>query len=284
MMTAKEKVERYGLGIENNVTRNIVCPFCSEDWQNQKRPVEWKPKRSMSVTRQDNAVLYHCFRASCKRGHGIIHILSSDRYRSSNASGFEPKTFTPRPYRYRLEPATEWDFAVRPPPISTHDMTMQHVKYSPDRDTIAYPIFDFSGKEVGIVDRSYTGREPKAMTYWFEDVPKVHFPLVQRPTRTCVVVEDIPSAIKAAHYMSAAALLGSSISVSVMNELRAHFSRLIIMLDKDATDKAVDIAQVYNIFFEDGVKVIPLERDLKDIGPAEIRALLFSRGVVSDTV
>jgi hypothetical protein len=275
----KKALEGQARQLDNNETRNIVCPFCVEDHENQGRPAEWKPKRSMSITREDDSLLYHCFRASCKRGHGVLFVLDSYcKTRRSNSDTPEADSkFKPRDYPYYTVRATRVN--VGPScPLSDQELREQNVGYACDRRTVAYPIYSLEGRQVGVVDRSYIGRNPKALTYWFNDVPKIHFPLSSRTSSTCLIVEDIPSAIKANRYITSAALLGTHMTNDVVMHLRNHFDSLIIALDKDATDKAFELMH-HSILFREGISILPLPKDIKDMDDDEVRETIL--GVTS---
>ena len=265
-MQPREVVESLSSQLEEGETKNIRCPFCERDWQRQNRPIHWSPRVSMSVTREGHSLLYNCFRASCTSGRGAVLLLDSlHKHRLKEETKAESR-FTPRPYRYRTTALTEHTV------LTPEELANQHVRWAVDRKTIVYPIFDIYGREVGVVDRSDT-RKPKAITYWFNDVPKIHLPLSSHAgADTIIVVEDTPSAIVAERYMRSAALLGTHISDRVGELLRNNFRHMYLALDADATTKAIKLVRKYEVFF-DSLRPVVISKDIKDMSKEEADTL-----------
>jgi len=273
-MRPKQHILSLAGSVADGETVQTPCPFCKEDYENQGRPVTWSPRRSMSVTREGYALLYNCFRASCARGRGVVHVL--DGLSKAGLEYKKGKTFEPKSYVYKTVPAAVWNMP-KEITLTEQELIDQHVRYAVDRDTVVYPIFDVVGHEVGVVDRSYKGRSPKALSYWFKDVPKVHFPLTSLRTEACVVVEDIPSSIKLVPYINSVALLGTNITSDCLTHLSHLYEVLIIILDEDATAKALEMEKQYRLFFK-AVVVVPAQKDIKNMTDKEIKALL--RGLI----
>ena len=149
------------------------------------------------------------------------------------------------------------------------------VRYNPNRRTYALDIRDCDGHTVGVVDRDYRGRVPKAISYWFNDVPKLHV----RRTRggPILVVEDIQSAIKGSRYIDSVALLGSYISMEQAKHLRQLTDTIYLALDEDATATAYKLANKYGFYFRN-FQVIPLSKDIKDMNEQELEE--FSKRLI----
>ena len=225
----------------------------------------------MSITREGYALLYNCFRASCSRGRGVIHILDGLSKSALDKKERQSKKFEPKFYRYKTEPA-KVEHLRGNSTLTQEQLKEQHIRYAPDRDTVVFPIFDIVGHEVGVVDRSYTGRDPKAISYWFNDVPKIHFPLEDATTNVCMLVEDVPSAIRATPFITCAALLGTNLTSDCLMELRNRFNVLYIALDEDATLKALAMVKQYRVYFKD-VIAVPLKKDIKNCTDTELEEL-----------
>jgi hypothetical protein len=90
-----------------------------------------------------------------------------------------------------------------------------------------------------------------------------------------VVVEDIPSAVRvSSNGVNAVALLGTLVNEAKALELRTYAPMpIVIALDQDATAKAFQIAHKYGLLW-DGYKVLPLQRDFKDMTDEEIQTKL----------
>lgn len=87
--------------------------------------------------------------------------------------------------------------------------------------------------------------------------------------RTLVLVEDVASACAASEVYDSMALLGTNFLASYLPYVKLY-EKLYVCLDKDATDKAIDMAMMLNNFVT--TKLIPLERDLKYFAPMQMRA------------
>jgi len=266
-MRPRKEVQSVGESLGEGVTKQLICPFCKEDWEVQGKPLAWKPCKSMSVTREDTLILYHCFRAGCSYGRGAIHLLDFTK-----KPLLKEPSFKPQEYKYRTVPAlsNHLDSKIT---LSLNEIAAQHIRYAQDRKTVVFPIFDSFGKEVGVVDRSYQGRDPKAITYWFNDVPKIHFPLGVPNKGKILLVEDIPSSIRAAPYIKSAALLGTSLTPTVLRHLRQFYDDVYIALDEDATGKALAMQKRYQLFFRN-FSVVILSKDLKNMTDDEIESAL----------
>jgi len=270
-MRPRQKILALADRIYEGSNLTIRCPFCMEDHENQGRPLDWTPTKSMSLTRTGYAILYNCFRASCVRGRGVIHILDGLQRSAIAIKEKQEKRFVPKPYKYRTIPATVENLRSNTT-LTQQELTEQHVRYAPDRNTVVFPIFDVFGHEVGVVDRSYTGRSPKSISYWFNNVPKIHHPIGKYQSTACVVVEDVPSSIKAHHYMNSVALLGTNLTSDCLMELRDMYDTLYIALDEDATSEAINMAKKYSIYFKE-VRAVPLKKDIKNMNEKELQEL-----------
>ena len=79
-----------------------------------------------------------------------------------------------------------------------------------------------------------------------------------------LLVEDQLSAVKARCYMNTAALMGTNLSETKLNEiLRCGVKRVILALDNDAIVKAAELSRKFRPFFEK-FTLLPLKRDIKD--------------------
>ena len=76
-----------------------------------------------------------------------------------------------------------------------------------------------------------------------------------------VIVEDCASACAVSCGFSGLALLGTTLTNSTLSIIKDRWSRAIICLDKDATDKALKMSDRLNFYLQTDMKM--LERDLK---------------------
>jgi hypothetical protein len=85
------------------------------------------------------------------------------------------------------------------------------------------------------------------------------------------IVEDTISAIKMSRILPTVALLGTSMSMEVVNALRnVGVTDLIFMLDPDATAPVIRFIKTYSLFFRH-MKAIFLDKDPKDTPFTDLR-------------
>ena len=254
------------LGIGDSAP-NTICPFC--DGGNSK-------DKSFSVRRYDNVVYYQCYRAKCDQ-KGII---------PTAANGFIPesKPRKIRKYYGKSERLTQEQeqyiyelWGLLPVELSSNRITVDH-----ETGDLVFPLFTIEQYEAGHMLRRMDGRKPKTLTFWSENVPNCHFPIRDKITGSVIIVEDIPSAIKASRYMSSCALLGTHIPDDVISVLARNFKTAYIALDNDATNKAIGYKRKYSLCFGN-FHVIPLSKDIKNMKEPELDLLLGGLGGTTTT-
>ena len=140
---------------------------------------------------------------------------------------------------------------------------------------VGWQVRDAHGVHRGHVLRSYTGQEPKALTY-VNDYCGLHFPKYQLIKQSITLVEDIPSAEALAPHTPTAALLGSVITKEHKKYLDALGIRMVYLaLDEDA--KAVAIAQARRHLSPTVIPIL-LEKDPKDMSDKELTELSLRIG------
>lgn len=248
MSVAEVKLIASELG--DGETVREVCPFCNGGSSGE---------RSLNVTVDGGAILWNCHRASCLESGGT----GGQLVRTSQGPKREKKL---APYDGALECLTnEWkDYLARKIGWTEWHMEQGLPRYAPDEDRIAYPIFSPMGLRRGWVLRSY---EPFAAckTLTRMDVEEPHLSYY-RPNNTprIVIVEDIPSAVRAAKYTDAVALCGGGLGPDSAMEIASHWDSVLWALDADATVSAIRLHMKYKVLFKHRSQVLILERDLKD--------------------
>lgn len=263
-MSIRDQVRTLGAALEPGETYRGSCPACS------------KPK-VFTVTRTDkDELVYNCYRATCDLRPGAI---GGTRY-GNLLRNRKAKKSKIKPYEGRLEDLSdEWkQFLYDRLGFTRYHLELARPRYAPDDHRIAYPILAPSGSSRGFVLRTYTlGVEPKAITYpeteeqclsWYTAADGE-----SGEASVTVIVEDIPSAIRAAQYISSVAMNSGGIGMDAVMEIREQSPRIVWAFDEDATRKAIEHHRKYSIFFEDS-RVLPLEKDLKDMQEEELCGLL----------
>jgi hypothetical protein len=271
-----------GLGIGES-TEMMECPFCLAGHE-----------KKFSVSRNEQGLLYGCFRASC------------------SAAGFVPTGFWEgvpsdlkpvkkrKPYIWPLSKTTGMDHKFF---TETWGLYPTQFKVT-ERDEYAFPILNPDGFRKGYVIRQpvWKGREchrkgvpgkPKALTY--KDEP--HYSRLSwaparyvvpnrrvRNTQHVVIVEDILSAWKIAQstHVSAVALNGANLGYEEVKEIAGLRPALVtVWLDPDATTQAYRIQSKWGLSFNH-CSVITSDADPKDISEEVIKEKLADAGFEGD--
>jgi hypothetical protein len=91
--------------------------------------------------------------------------------------------------------------------------------------------------------------------------------------RCLVAVEDLLSAYRVRQVYPAASIMGSHITFETLVDLMKVSENLVLVLDRDATEKAEKFAKRYS-FLCPGFVHIPITRDLKYESPEKIKEIL----------
>jgi len=235
------------LDLEDEVTQRLDCVVCGK-------------RNTLTVTRMDGKVLWNCYSASC----GIGGITNAD-YTKEDIS---------KKVNFNTEKKKDEEFVV--PAYFVKDVTRSHqcLNYldefncmeifdkNPDRfaydvknDRLAFMTVDDS-KVVGAV-----GRALKYGVKWYR-YDNSHIPFIIGDNKDlAVVVEDCTSACVVSHEATGIALLGTNLLTEHLHYVKPY-KNIVVALDRDATDKAIDIQRKIAIHV-DKCRVMILERDLK---------------------
>lgn len=127
-------------------------------------------------------------------------------------------------------------------------------------------------KERRIVDavgRSLDGRNPKWYRYGSSGIPFV----CDTGHDICVVVEDCASACALFSHTSALALMGTNLLDTHIETIK-RYKRVLVALDKDATDKAINIVRKLSGILP--TKLVVLSTDIKNMKKEELDEFIGS--------
>lgn len=235
-------------------------------------PVCEAKERAFSVWRgEDTLVRWRCWRASCDTyGVGTAPLVGNVvRTTLSN------KTRKRKPFIGDLVPLSqEWvDFLHEEIGWDAEHMATGRPMYAPDKHRVAYPILTPRGTQRGLSLRSYSyGVTPKSLTYLDDGALKLSW-YKKAKSGAVVVVEDIPSAVRASRYISAVSLLGTDCSSEAAQEITSNASEVIWALDNDAILTAIKLQQRLRGMI-DKSRVMFLPRDFKNMKEEELKELL----------
>lgn len=257
-MSIKAQIELLGSDLNLGETLRDVCPLCGGGSQSEK---------SLAITRsEDGSLLYVCHRASCSAKGGTSKLGLSSQ-----------STLVPEKKR------KVFDGEVRPLPELYLDIIYKlwgiseprHWYYTPYAGgRVAMSVRSPKYMHRGWVLRDIRGRaKVKALTYIDEGEEGLSWyrEHIDGPT---VVVEDIPSAVRASKYVNAVSLLGTGVGITRAEEIAQYATRPIVMaLDQDATAQSFKMARRYALMWGD-VEVLMLDKDIKDMEENEIELCL----------
>lgn len=249
--------------LEPGQRMRLCCPTCGGGSSKEL---------SLSVSVDDTgAVLWNCFRAACgvsgRHGGGT---LVRERHM--------PRQQTARPFRGELATLTEDQecYLLKKIGWTEQHLSMARPRWAPEKERYAFPIFGPMGARRGYVLRSYAeniGSAPKALTRMDVAEPHLSWYRFASDTPVTIIVEDIPSAVRAAKYVNAVSLCGTGAGPDYVNEISAHTQNVVWALDADATRLSIDLHRNNALLFHNS-RVLPLEKDLKDMSEKELAELL----------
>ncbi len=253
------KSKTSGLAVGNSMY--VDCPKCGRT-------------NKCGVTSTTEGLVYHCFSASCNY-KGMLPSLPS---KESIAHRFNKKTVQHSLPDFRLPDylidgfATETglSLALKYDLLDAYGKGAFRTAYDP---RLNRQVFYYKNQDNGIIGA--TGRALEAGV-----TPKAHIYLNSTKTpwvipngNHAVIVEDIFSAVKAYNVgYTGIALSGTTLQKEYLTFL-SGYDTIRICLDKDATIKAFTLRDTVGLYCKD-TRIIPLEKDLKDMTRDEARKVL----------
>jgi hypothetical protein len=239
--------------------RREICPYCHGGSSNE---------RSLSLTMDENGTLrWMCHRGSCDLPPGtngeVAHINQRHRPLDKPKPKFTGATKPLHPLMKRWIQRT-WGIVDIPYWWWTVDYGGRIAM------SIRSPRYMHRG---WVLRTPQDCVRPKTLTYIDEGEVTLSWYLTD-PHAPTVLVEDIPSAVRASAYINAVALLGTGIGPDKANEIAAYAPRPILLAyDQDATQLAFRAEKKYGLQWGD-TKILPLEKDIKDMKEKELCKLL----------
>ena len=255
----KDYVE--SLGLFEGESRRMDCPSCNH-------------KGTFSVTNTNGELMWNCFHAECTvRGRtdrkitrnnsdNILSILSKNTHKQTSLCPDVP-----------FEKPKCWSRQISQKGLDYVDSVhtsgrYDDIYYDVRHKRLVYAIHDKDGRLVDGAGRTLTGARPKWYRYGnYRGGFRIG------TSDTVFVVEDIPSAISISDWATGYALLGTSLRDEHIAEL-TKFKKVVVALDKDATDKALTYMRSLNTLVPTGI--LMLDKDLKSLGDNERGSIIRS--------
>ncbi len=225
------------------------CPVCNR-------------KNTFSVTDDGVQRLWFCFHADCNvRGRTSIKISrehASQAFKKritpkvNSTSDFEiPDTF--------VSLSRSWEGVQYARKVNSYDAYLSgrvDLRYDFKKNRVVFLVKDGS-KVVDAVGRSLTDRTPKWYRYGSSGNP-----FTCGNSTVAFVVEDCASACCVSDLVEGVALLGTNLLESHIEKL-ANYRKVFVALDKDATDKAIQMVRVLSSRVP--TRLVILATDLKNL-------------------
>jgi len=167
---------------------------------------------------------------------------------SESASGFQKvKKETPRDARalglpadvHSELPPVAWDFLGQYE-ITENDAKVHVILWSESWSRLCFPVFDSTGLIAW--QGRYLGTE-KGKAKWFSqgDLKNVLHVVGHKASNTCILTEDLISAIKVAKVggFAVSPLFGSHISTERILRLKRYYGKIVSWLDKDKQKESI---------------------------------------------
>lgn len=210
--------------------------------------------------------MYQCFRASCDV-KGALGVSKRPAIADAKPEKKKRKTWdgTPEPLPEQVQRWIKNKWGIEDPP---------YWYYTTDYyGRIAMSIRSPKDTHRGWVLRNDGSSDPKALTFVEENEEGISW-YKTHPHRPTILVEDMPSAVRASTYVNAVALLGTMIGPDRAVEIADFATRpIIVALDQDATALSFRWVNKYALLWGD-VKILPLSKDIKDSTEDEVCQLL----------
>ena len=251
----------YNLDIPLGTSIRLDCPVC--DGTN-----------TLSVTQFSDCVKYYCFHANCSKGGVIKEGLSSSSF-SAHDEALQPT----KPVGLELEkqnwrknnyPVHFFEYMKYNNCTAAWSKGLADIRYDYKRDRAVFLVKD----RTKIVDAAgrYIGSGLHSGPKWYR-YGGSKLPFICGKHDHAVIVEDCASAASVSGFATGVALLGTYLQEDALYKL-GDFKRVTVALDKDASDKAVEISLRINNEYGNIVDIAILDRDLKRLTEDEAKEVL----------
>ena len=228
------------------------CPVCAK-------------KNTFSVTDDGLNRMWYCFHADCNVAGRTGVTLTREHAKRAVSRSRPVEAAAPRTNNTYEMPDTfvsvsrSLDAELYVKRVNAYDAYLAgrvDIRYDFKRNRAVF-LVKHGGKVVDATGRSLNGRNPK----WYRYGTSSH-PFVCGGGDTAVVVEDCASACAVSGLVAGVALMGTSL-LQAHIDLLSGYKNLFVALDKDATDKAVDMIRTLRSVAP--TKMIILKTDLKNM-------------------
>ena len=239
MVDIRDYIE--AMAVPEGMSYRSDCPVCGHN-------------NSFSVSNEHNILLYNCFYANCNISGKIQGMVNKPTQNPKQEIEFNLETATWIP----VERSAKSMNYIRDNNIEhAYKSRFCNIQYDVKEDRCVFCIYKNS-TIVDAVGRSLTGRKPKWKRYASSKLPF----MTKNKSDLCVIVEDCASAsaVTIAGHVGVA-LMGTNLLQEHIPHIVDNFKLAVVALDKDATQKSLDIAKELSVHMQTNIKF--LENDIK---------------------
>jgi|TARA_R100000329_G_scaffold70638_2_gene61641 hypothetical protein len=239
MVDIRDYIE--AMAVPEGMSYRSDCPVCGHN-------------NSFSVSNEHNVLLYNCFYANCNISGKIQGMVNKPTQNPKQEIEFNLETATWIP----VERSAKSMNYIRDNNIEhAYKSRFCNIQYDVKEDRCVFCIYKNS-TIVDAVGRSLTGRKPKWKRYASSKLPF----MTKNKSDLCVIVEDCASAsaVTIAGHVGVA-LMGTNLLQEHIPHIVDNFKLAVVALDKDATQKSLDIAKELSVHMQTNIKF--LDKDIK---------------------
>ena len=236
------------LSLKNQEIYRGDCPACGN-------------KNTFSVKNMGDAILYNCFHADCEVKGKVKSEISKSSFSNDKKVWNTNSSFAiPSHFAEFTRSNSAVKYLKKYNCMDAIDKKKVSIMYDIKQNRVVFLIKDYADKIIDAIGRSLDkNSKVKWLRYGKSKNPFIVDGEIDK--NVVVIVEDCASACAVSCGFSGLALLGTTLTNSTLSVIRNKWSRAIVCLDKDATDKALKMSDRLNFYLQTDIKM--LERDLK---------------------
>jgi hypothetical protein len=258
-----DKVIKQLASSMTGTSKYFDCPACGK-------------KVKLGITIKPEGILYHCFSNSCKLNKARLlssHLTASSMAQILNRKGKEHREATFEPPQHLIggfASETGLRMAANYDLMEAYLNKMFKTAYDPRLERQVFYYRNENNAVVGAMGRALRAHHrPKAYIY----PGSIKTPWICGTSQEAILCEDVLSAVKAYNIgKTGIALSGTTLALEYLDTFK-KYKKVYVALDKDASMKSLEIKKLLDVYVKE-VKIVLLERDLKDLTREQVKILL----------
>lgn len=242
--------------VEDNSSQRFNCPECAGF-------------NTLSVSKIAGITKWNCFKATCDLYGNDTYLpnINSLKRRLEGATEAKAEFLVPDYLIYGLSSEKCLKMISVNNCLEPYKAGLFNVAYDPSQDRVCF-LVKKNNKIVGMIGRAVKSQsKPKVLNYKGSCAST---PFIVGTSQMLVLVEDCLSAASVSRIpeLSGMALLGTNLKEDYIPVLK-QYDKLIVALDKDATNKSLDLCQRL-MYYHPHVDIWLLEEDIKNMNDTQL--------------